>query len=78
MLRLYDNIPPMLKQHSNWVAWGIRGAPLKSPFNPVSLLSGYFSPAKAGVHKTWGRYQTAVECVRRLTIPILIKTFTKK
>lgn len=61
----YDNIPPMLKQSPNWVAWGIRDAPPKAPFNPESLLSGRPSPAKAGVRETWSSYHNAVECVRR-------------
>ena len=65
MSHLYENIPPMLKLRRNWVAWGIRDAPPKSPFNPVSLLSGRPLPAKAGVRETWGSYQNAVECVRR-------------
>jgi len=65
MSHLYENIPPMLKQRRNWVAWGIRDVPLKSPFNPVSLLSGRPLPAKAGVRETWGSYQNAVECVKR-------------
>ena len=59
----YDNIPPMLKQSPNWVAWGIRDAPPKAPFNPESLLSGRPSPAKAGVRETWSSYQNAVECI---------------
>ena len=61
----YSNIPALLKQRTNWVAWGIRGSPLKSPFNPASLLKGRPSPAKAGVKETWGDYPTAVECVKR-------------
>lgn len=61
----YDNIPLMLKQRPNWVVWGIRAAPLKSPFNPASLLAGRPSPAKAGVRETWDSYHTAVECVKR-------------
>ncbi|MDR0489670.1 MAG: hypothetical protein LBH28_00290 [Oscillospiraceae bacterium] len=65
MPHLYDNIPALLKQRPNWVAWGIRDAPPKSPYNPVSLLSGRPLPAKAGVRETWGSYQTAAECVRR-------------
>lgn len=65
MQNLYDNIPIMLKQQPNWVAWGIRGSPLKSPFNPSSLLSGRPQPAKAGIRETWGSYQAAVECVKR-------------
>ena len=65
MQNSYDNIPIILKQRPNWVAWGIRGAPLKSPFNPESLLTGKFSPAKAGICGTWSSYQAAVECVRR-------------
>ena len=65
MPHLYNNIPLLLKQHPNWVAWGIRSAPPKSPYNPASLLAGKPVPAKAGVHETWGSYQTAVECVRR-------------
>jgi len=36
----YNNIPTLLKQHPNWVTWGICDAPLKAPFNPTSLLSG--------------------------------------
>jgi len=60
----YGNIPEMLKQSPNWVTWGIRGAPQKSPFNPKSLLSGRPSPAKAGVRDTWGDYDAAAECVR--------------
>jgi putative DNA primase/helicase len=62
---LYDNIPAMLKQKPNWVCWGIRGAPPKSPYNPASLLSGRPSPAKAGIRETWGSYQAAAECVIR-------------
>ena len=65
MLHLYNNIPDILKQHPNWVAWGIRDAPPKSPFNPASLLSGRPLPAKAGVKETWSSYQNAAECVRR-------------
>lgn len=61
----YDNIPAQLRRQPNWVAWGIRDAPLKSPFHPASLLSGKPFPAKAGIRETWGRYETAVECVRR-------------
>ena len=65
MSHLYDNIPALLKQKPNWVAWGIRDTPPKSPYNPASLLSGRPLPAKAGVRETWGSYQAAVECVRR-------------
>jgi len=61
----YDNIPPVLKQRPNWVAWGIRDAPLKAPFNPASLLAGRPSPAKAGIRETWSSYQNAAECVMR-------------
>ena len=67
----YGNIPPMLKRHPNWVAWGIHDrssaatAPPKAPFNPASLLAGRPAPAKAGVRETWSSYQSAVECVRR-------------
>jgi len=65
MAHPYDNIPTLLKQHPNWVVWGIRAAPLKSPFNPASLLAGKSMPAKAGVKETWGSYQQATECVAR-------------
>ena len=65
MPHLYNNIPALLKQHPNWVAWGIRGAPPKSPYNPMNLLSGKPSPAKAGIRETWGSYQAATECVGR-------------
>ena len=69
MLHLFNNIPEMLKQKPNWVVWGVRDAPAdmtpKAPFNPVSLLSGKMSPARAGVRETWGSYQAAVECVSR-------------
>ena len=61
----YDNIPPLLKHHPNWVAWGIRGAPPKIPYNPASLLSGNPQPAKAGIPETWGSFHTAAECVKR-------------
>lgn len=61
----YDNIPALLKQRPNWVAWGIRDAPPKSPYNPTSLLSGRPQPAKAGIRETWSSYQTAAECVTR-------------
>jgi putative DNA primase/helicase len=54
----------MLKQRSNWVAWGIRDAPPKAPYNPTSLLAGRPYPAKAGVSETWSSYQNAVECVQ--------------
>ena len=69
MPHLYDNIPAILKQRPNWVAWGIRDAPPdmtpKAPFNPASLLNGRPQPAKAGIRETWGSYQAAAECVRR-------------
>jgi putative DNA primase/helicase len=65
VLNLYDNIPAMLKQRPNWVAWGIRDAPLKAPFSPASLIRGFPCPAKAGVRETWGSYAAAAECVRR-------------
>ena len=65
MPNYYGNIPAMLKQRPHWVAWGIRGAPMKSPFNPESLLKNRPFPAKAGVKETWGNYQSAVECVQR-------------
>jgi len=65
MPHLYDNIPTLLKQQPNWVAWGIRSAPPKAPFDPMSLLSGRPSPAKAGVKVTWGSYHAAVECMNR-------------
>lgn len=64
-MHLYNNIPSMLKERPNWVAWGIRDAPPKSPFHPASLLSGKPFPAKAGVRETWSSYEAAVECVRR-------------
>jgi len=62
---LYNNIPALLKHSANWVAWGIRDSPPKSPFNPASLLSGRPSPAKAGVRETWDTFQNAIECVNR-------------
>ena len=69
MPHLYDNIPAMLRQRPNWVAWGIRDAPPdtspKSPYNPASLLAGRPLAAKAGVKETWGSYQAAAECVVR-------------
>ena len=65
MSHLYDNIPTLLKQQPNWVAWGIHAAPPKAPFDPMSLLSGRPSPAKAGVKETWSSYHAAVECVNR-------------
>ena len=60
----YENIPSILKQKPNWVAWGIRDAPTKSPFSPESLLSGRPLPAKAGIRETWGSYRNAAECAR--------------
>ena len=57
MQYLYENIPIMLKQRPNRVTWGIRGSPLKQPFNPASLLAGNPVPAKAGVKETWSSYQ---------------------
>ena len=65
MSNSYDNIPALLKLRHNWVVWGIRNAPLKSPYNPSSLLSGRLSPAKAGVSESWDSYQNAVECVEQ-------------
>jgi putative DNA primase/helicase len=65
MTHPYDNIPPLLKQHPNWVVWGIRNAPSKSPFNPASLLSGRPQAAKAGIRETWGSFQAAADCVRQ-------------
>ncbi|MDR1558997.1 MAG: hypothetical protein LBS84_04710 [Clostridiales bacterium] len=65
MQNLYDNIPTVLKMRKNWVVWGIQGAPLKSPFNPMCLLTECPVPAKAGVRETWDSYQNAVECVEQ-------------
>lgn len=65
MQLLYNNIPALLKHSANWVAWGIRDSPQKSPFNPASLLSGRPTQAKAGVPETWDTFQNAVECVRQ-------------
>jgi len=65
MPHLYDNIPAVLKQRPNWVCWGIRDAPPKSPYNPISLLTERPTPAKAGVPVTWSSYQSAVECVKK-------------
>ena len=62
---MHNNIPTFLKSYPNWVVWGIQNAPLKSPFNPESLINGYLSPAKAGIKGTWGNYSCAVECVKR-------------
>jgi putative DNA primase/helicase len=62
---LYNNIPSKLKTQKNWVVWGIRGSPEKSPFNPESLLCGRLAPAKAGIKETWGSYENAVKCVRK-------------
>ncbi len=64
-MHLYGNIPTQLRQRPNWVAWGIRDAPPKAPFDPASLLSGRPSPAKAGIQETWGNYEAAAECVQR-------------
>jgi primase-polymerase (primpol)-like protein len=63
MIHPYNNTLVLLKQHPNWVAWGIRGAPPKIPCNPASLLSDNPQPAKAGIPETWGNYHTAAECV---------------
>jgi putative DNA primase/helicase len=59
----YKNIPDLLKQQPNWVVWGIHNAPPKAPFNPVSVLSGRPSPARAGIKDTWGSYHDAVDAV---------------
>ena len=45
--------------------WGIRDAPLKSPYNPAGLLYGRPQSAKAGICETWSSYRAAVECVKR-------------
>jgi putative DNA primase/helicase len=55
----------MLKERQNWVAWGIREAPPKSPFIPSSLLAGRPAPAKAGIPKTWDSYAHAALCAAR-------------
>ena len=53
MLSLYENIPAQLKGQPNWVAWGVRDAVPKAPYNPAGLLSGRHTPAKAGIRETW-------------------------
>jgi len=64
---LYKNIPTTLKQHDNWVVWGVWGsapsASLKLPYNPSSLLKCNPQLAKAGVCETWGDYTDALKCV---------------
>lgn len=61
----YNKIPPYLMRHRHWVVWGVGDATPKAPFSPAMLLLGEALPAKAGVPETWGRYDNAVECVRR-------------
>ena len=65
MQLLYNNIPALLTQRPNWVVWGVRDSPPKSPFNPASLLSGRPFPAKAGVPETWDSFHNAVLCVEQ-------------
>ena len=65
MQNTYKNIPPFLLRQHQWVAWGIRDAPQKAPFQPQSLLAGRPEAAKAGVLETWGSYDNAVKCVER-------------
>jgi len=60
---IFENIPDMLKERQNWVVWGISEAAPKVPFSPDSILSGRMSAARAGIGRTWGRYQDAAECV---------------
>ena len=63
----YKDIPITLKQHDNWVVWGIRGsnqgASMKLPYNPSSLLKCNPQLAKAGVCESWGDYTDALKCV---------------
>jgi len=60
-----ENIPTMLKEHRNWVVWGVQDSPLKAPYNPASLISGKPQFAKAGIRETWSDYQTATQCVNQ-------------
>ena len=64
MAFISENIPTIIKQHQNWVVWGVPGAPPKAPYNPATLLFGGMKFAKAGVKETWSDYRIAKECVR--------------
>jgi putative DNA primase/helicase len=61
----YNNIPAVLTAKQNWVVWGVVGEPLKSPFQPESLLRLSIIPAKSGVPGTWGTFEAAEGCVKR-------------
>ncbi|MDL2300145.1 hypothetical protein LJC01_00680 [Clostridiaceae bacterium OttesenSCG-928-D20] len=61
----YNNIPKELIEKPQWVSWGIQDFPQKAPFNPVSLLSGRPTAAKAGIPETWSCFDDAVRCVER-------------
>lgn len=61
----YQNIPELLTVKPNWVVWGVVGEPLKSPFQPNSLLRLATVPAKSGVPDTWGTFAAAVTCVSK-------------
>ena len=65
MKNQYKNIPVILKQQPQWVVWGVLGEPIKVPFNPESLLKLKIEPAKSGIPKTWGTYESAERCVRQ-------------
>lgn len=54
-----ENIPEELRQLHQWVVWGVSGAALKCPHNPVNLQK-----AGAGQSSTWGSFEAAVQQVQ--------------
>lgn len=64
-MKKYNNIPKTLTEKPNWVVWGVPGEPLKAPFQPQPLLRLDAVPAKSGIPTTWGRFESAKQCVER-------------
>jgi len=64
-MKLYNNIPDLLKNQQQWVVWGVPGELPKFPHNPNELLRLNISPAKSGAPETWGSFEDAVQCVTK-------------
>jgi len=57
------NIPEIMKQQKQWVAWGVPCQKITVPYSPAPLINFRPQCAKPGVPETWGKYPTAVQCV---------------
>jgi len=59
----FKNIPEILRNQKQWVAWGVPCQKITVPYSPAPLINFRPQCAKSGVPETWGKYPTAVQCM---------------